>query len=145
MAPGSGSTAGDSPEVRLTYKSVKRWKSVELKQYLRDRKQQTSGRKDDLVDRICLLEGLSRAGNDGKVCKQTEEKRIKILPSHLLQEYRSLPSYERIPGKWKKGLGCMPDAFSLQKMKEYLLYSTDKTCDGDSVRHYKTLRSYKMF
>ncbi|XP_070559916.1 uncharacterized protein [Ptychodera flava] len=137
--------AADLPKSTLTYKILKRWKASELKAFLKDRNMKTSGRKDDLIDRICLVEGLNRSGDGSdRSCAELEDKRLKILPSELQEEYNSL-RFDRIQENWTRDLKYIPTDFGMEKMKEYLIYSTDKSYDGDSMRQYKTLRSYRLF
>ncbi|XP_070545952.1 uncharacterized protein [Ptychodera flava] len=134
----------DSNSSRLSYKLLKTWKAKDLKRYLKDHGLSCSGRKDDLIDRVCLAEGISRSGSDDRSV-ELEVKRVKILPANLTEEYNNLPRCEQLPGTWTKNLSGLSKDFSIQKIQEYLIYSTDKTCDGDSMRQYKTLKSYRMF
>ena len=96
MAPSVVDTSASRD--RLTYKLLKTWKAKDLKQYLKDHGLSCTGRKDDLIDRVCLAEGISRSGTGEDHCSvELESKRVKILPTNLMDEYRNLPKYEQIP------------------------------------------------
>ena len=56
----------------------------------------------------------------------------------------SLGKLSRIGGEWCLNLSLVPDGFSLECIKEYLIYSNDKTFGHQSVRAYKSLCAWSF-
>lgn len=52
--------------------------------------------------------------------------------------------FSRSEIKWAKNLCNVPD-FTIEKLKNYLVESRDKTFDKDTTRAYKSLKAYKYF
>ncbi|KAJ8311195.1 hypothetical protein KUTeg_011258 [Tegillarca granosa] len=50
-----------------------------------------------------------------------------------------------LSGHWSRSIRAIPEKFSLESIRQYLMESRDKTFDKDSVRAFKSLKAYKYF
>ena len=83
---------GLTKNIFSTSPEIKTWKAKDLKQNLKDRGLFCSGRKDELIDQVCVAEGISRSGSKDKpISVELESKRVKILPTDLAGNTRLYP------------------------------------------------------
>ena len=95
------------------------------------------------MERVSNFFSLSTSGAVGQATSCSEEKRA--LPQRVREAYRRLPSFTRITSGWSMQSLCKIPHFSIDAVKDYLLFSDDKEYDGESLRCYKQLRAYQLF
>ena len=88
---------------------------------------------------------ISKSGVCG-VPPNPQSRTVSSYDSNTKQQYivMSLGKLSRIGGEWCLNLSLVPDGFSLECIKEYLIDSNDKTFDHQSVRAYKSLCAWSF-
>ena len=101
-----------------------------------------NGTKRVLQDRIATVLGIETCGSGHSF---TENKKVTLFGDQEVKEaYQKILPLSRLRVDWSYDCRSMP-TFDLARLKRYLIHSTDKTFDDDSLRAYKTLRSYALF
>ena len=83
------------------------------------------GRKDDLADRVCLALGISKSGSSGET--DIKSYSCSAFDTNTCQQYLGLGKLSAASGEWSADLASMPTSFSMDSIKNYLIYSPDKT------------------
>ena len=67
------------------------------------------------------------------------------MPQRVRDAYRRLPSFTRITSGWSMQSLCKVSHFSIDAVKDYLLFSDNKEYDVESLRCCKQLQAYQLF
>lgn len=134
-----------------SFSDLKRMKMPQLRAVCKAFKIAYSGRvtRQDLLEVATNFFGFSTSGgtvtggHDVAAAVSSAEKRE--LPQEIRDAYRKLPSFSHITAGWSVAALVKIPHFTMDAVNEYLLFSPDKSYDGDSLRAYKQLRAYQLF
>ena len=138
---GGNSSSKSHIEVPNNLKQLKKLGIRKLRSLCGQLQLEKEGTKTVLLDRIAAHLKIEICGRQ----LGTEQRKVAVLVDADLKKcYEKVVPLNRLRVEWKKDCRAMP-CFDLLRLKNYLIHSTDKTFDNDSLKAYKTLRAYALF